>query len=147
MMTCRDDLWNTFLYHDSWLKKKKVLKDFCGITISHFLSRSFHLQFHGGSTHLRLPWRPIQQEGHSELRHFLLVGCDTSELFYHQRGKRCCSWLQKWECLRRSTALHQTFIQVHFELLSSIAAFHWFFSSTSVCEINAIHLMQHNKNT
>lgn len=53
-----------------------------------FSLRSLHLQFHGSSAHLRLPGRPLQQKGHPELWHFLLVHCNSVELLHQQRGKR-----------------------------------------------------------
>lgn len=55
---------------------------FSGLLLFH----SLHLQLHGGSSHLRLPGRPLQQKGHPELRHHLLVGCDSVQLLHRQRG-------------------------------------------------------------
>lgn len=51
-----------------------------------FSFRSLHLQLHGRSSHLRLPGRPLQQKGHPELWHFLLVHCYSVELLHQQRG-------------------------------------------------------------
>lgn len=51
-----------------------------------FFLLSLHLQFHGGSSHLWLPRRPLQQKGHPELWHFLLVHCYSVQLLHWQRG-------------------------------------------------------------
>uniref|UniRef100_A0A674MP58 SPNS lysolipid transporter 2, sphingosine-1-phosphate n=1 Tax=Takifugu rubripes TaxID=31033 RepID=A0A674MP58_TAKRU len=48
-------------------------------------ANSLHLQLHGGSAHLRLPGRPLQQKGHPELRHLLLVNRHSVQLLHRQR--------------------------------------------------------------
>lgn len=70
-------------------RKRKQIPVTAASSLSLFLCSfpsSLHLQLHGGGSHLRLPGRPLQQKGHPELRHFLLVSGDSVQLLHRQRG-------------------------------------------------------------